>query len=157
MNPPRILVDADACPVRSEVEALAGRHGARVLFFANPTQDLGAARRVVRVSDRRDAADFAIATECRAGDIVVTDDVGLAALALGRGAAALSSRGRGFRRAEMAILLEARHRARQARRAGGRARGPRPATAADRKRFVAALEAALERHPADPTDLCGGA
>jgi len=93
---PRILVDADACPVRREVERVAERFGVQMVYFANSTQTLeeGACKSVVRVADRRDAADFAMVSHCRPGDVVVTDDMGLAAMALAAGAGALSSRGR---------------------------------------------------------------
>jgi hypothetical protein len=75
---------------------------------------------VVRVADRPDAADFAIAARCRSGDIVVTDDVGLASIAASKGARAVSSRGRVFRPEDIPLLLEERHRSRKARRAGRR-------------------------------------
>jgi hypothetical protein len=148
---PRVLVDADACPVRREVALAAERHGVEALFFANSSQEAGedsnppqrVSRRTVRVADRPDAADFAIATQCRGGDIVVTDDIGLAALAAGKGARAISSRGRLFRPDLLPLLLEERHRARKACRARIRTRGPRPFTRRDRARFVRALEQLL--------------
>jgi hypothetical protein len=150
-NVPRVLVDADACPVRREILRAAERHGNEALFFANASQEAAgplnpprqASGRTVRVGDGPDAADFAIATQCRAGDIVVTDDIGLAALAAGKGARAISSQGRLFRPELLPLLLEERHFARKARRAGGRTRGPRPLTAADRDRFTRALERLL--------------
>ena len=95
----RVLVDVDACPVRREIASAAERHGIEALFFANSSQEPAGSSslRTVRVADRPDAADFAIATQCREGDIVVTDDIGLAALVTGKGARAISSRGRLFR------------------------------------------------------------
>ena len=144
-SPPRVLVDADACPVRREIARATDRHGVEALFFANSSQEAAASsnRRTVCVADRPDAADFAIATLCRGGDIVVTDDIGLAALAAGKGARAISSRGRLFRPDALPLLLEERHRARKVRRAGGRTRGPRALTLQDRARFTRALEQLL--------------
>ena len=144
----RVLVDADACPVRREIARAAERYGIEALFFANLSQEAAGLSnlRTVRVDDRPDAADFAIATQCRAGDIVVTDDIGLAALATGKGARAISSRGRLFRPDLLPLLLAERHRSRKARRAGGRTRGPRAPTAADRRRFAAALDEWLRRN-----------
>ena len=143
----RVLVDADACPVRREVERVAARFNAQVVYFANSAQELAEGSRtcVVRVADRRDAADFAMVSHCRAGDVVVTDDMGLAAMALAAGADAVSSRGRRFATDAMPALLEQRHAARKARRAGQRTRGPRPLTAADRRRFTRTLAEILER------------
>jgi hypothetical protein len=138
---PRILVDADACPVRAEIARAAKRFGIEALFFSNSSQegpeDDGAL--IVRVSDRADAADFAIVSECAEADLVVTDDIGLAAMALGKGASALSSRGRLFRPAEMAGLLQSRHLAKKARRAGARTRGPRAMSKSDLTAFRTAL------------------
>jgi hypothetical protein len=144
----RVLVDADACPVRREIALAAERHGIEALFFANSSQESAESPnlRTVRVADRPDAADFAIATECRSGDIAVTDDIGLAALVTGKGARAISSRGRLFHPDLLPLLLEERHRSRKARRAGGRTRGPRTLTSADRRRFAAALEELLRRN-----------
>ena len=155
----RVLVDADACPVRREVARAAERFGADAAYFANSSQEARESKRarVVRVSDRPDAADFAIATRCRSGDIVVTDDIGLAALAASKGARALSSRGRIFRPEDIPLLLEERHRSRKARfapkdarallqrRAGGRTRGPAALTPADRRRFAETLAELLRR------------
>jgi uncharacterized protein YaiI (UPF0178 family) len=152
MGLPRVLVDADACPVRREIARAAERHGVAALFFANSSQEAAesSSLRTVRVADRPDAADFAIATQCRGGDIVVTDDIGLAALVTGKGARAISCRGRLFRPDDLPLLLEERHRSRKARRAGlpggsqgGRTRGPRALTALDRARFTCALELLL--------------
>ena len=133
----RVLVDADACPVRREILRAAERHGVEALFFANSSQQApGPAKEpTVRVADGPDAADFAIATQCRSGDIVVTDDIGLAALAIGKGARAISCRGRLYTRDMLPLLLEERHRSRKIRRAGGRTRGLRALTDADRRRF----------------------
>ena len=141
MKRTRILVDADACPVRAEIARAARRFGVRVLFFSNASQEGSAANeeQIVRVSDRADAADFAIVSECAPSDIVVTDDIGLAAMVLGKGASALSSRGRLFNPDEMEGLLHSRHVARKVRRAGGRTRGPRAMTKADRDSFGTGL------------------
>ncbi len=141
----RVLVDADACPVRREIARAAERHGIETLFFANSSQEAAESSNLptVRVADGTDAADFAIATQCREGDIVVTDDIGLAALVRGKGVSAISSRGRLFRPDTLPALLEERHRSRKLRRAGGRTRGPRALTVLDRDRFTRVLEQLL--------------
>lgn len=145
----RILVDADACPVRREIGEVAARLGVEELYFTNSSQEFAdpPRGRVIVVSDRRDATDFAIFSECRPGDVVVTDDLGLAAMVLARGARALSSRGRRFAPEEIPARLETRHAAKMARRAGKRIAGPRPFTPTDRDRFLAALENLLVTRP----------
>ena len=142
---PRILVDADACPVRREAKRAAEEFAVEIIFFANQAQEVddGSRGEFVRVGDGSDAADFAILTRCDAGDVVITDDFGLAAMALGKGAAALSSRGRRFRPEEMPQLLQQRHAAAKARRAGLRTRGPRGLKPDDRRRFVRSLSELL--------------
>ena len=137
----RVLVDADACPVRAEIAHAARKFGAEALYFANTAQlfDAGPSGRVVEVGDGRDSADFAMVTECREGDIAVTDDLGLASMLLPKGAAVLSSRGRQFSADEMPLLLGQRHAAKKARRAGKRTRGPAPLTLANRQRFIRTL------------------
>jgi hypothetical protein len=141
-----VLVDADACPVRREIARAAERHGVEAVFIANSSQEApqSSGLRTVRVADRPDAADFEIAMQCRGGDIVVTDDIGLAALVTGKGARAISSRGRLFRPADLPLLLEERHRSRKVRRAGGRTRGPRALKVLDRARFTCAFELLLK-------------
>lgn len=148
MKRPRILVDADACPVRREVQRVAERSPTEVWYFANSTQDIpqGPSGHLIRVSDKRDAVDFAIVAQCREGDVVVTDDVGLAAMVLAKGARSLSSRGRRFRAEEIPSLLQERHRTRKIRLAGGRTAGPRQLTPADRRRFARALAQLLREN-----------
>lgn len=105
-----LFIDADACPVTRDALALARKVRVPVVVAGNTTQNL---ERHVRPDDPRspmeahggfwvetlavgvgaDAADFAIAERLKPGDIVVTQDIGLASMVLGRGAAAIGVRG----------------------------------------------------------------
>jgi uncharacterized protein YaiI (UPF0178 family) len=143
-----VFIDADACPVTREAISIARAHGASVVLVANDTQNM--ARHTVRsgveavqVSGGRDAADFAIIERLGADDVVVTQDIGLAAMALGRGAGAVSPRGRVFYQATIDAELAVRHAEARLRRAGGRHRGPSPFEDDDRERFESALERLL--------------
>lgn len=98
---------------------------------------------VVRVDSDPQAADLELANRAAAGDILVTGDLGLAALALARGARVLDFRGRVVGPDQIDGLLAARHLSQKTRRAGGRTRGPRALQAEDRARFREALEALL--------------
>ena len=96
-----LFIDADACPVTRDAIAAARSSGVPVVLVANATQNLAryAGRPgvdAVQVAGGRDAADFAIIERLKPGDIVVTQDIGVAAMVLGRGARALSPRGRLF-------------------------------------------------------------
>ncbi len=137
----RILVDADACPVKQIIEAEAA--GRPILWFATSDHEQADAQRWVRVAKGPDAVDHAIFAQTRAGDLVVTQDYGLAALCLGRGARALHPDGRVYTEANMDSLLTERYLSARARRSGGRTRGPRPRTAADDAAFRAALRGIL--------------
>jgi uncharacterized protein YaiI (UPF0178 family) len=145
-----VFIDADASPITREAIALARRHKLPVVLVGNDTQNF--ARYTTRegvdavtVSAGRDAADFAIIERLAAGDIVVTQDIGLAAMALGRNAAAVSPRGRIFHLATIDAELAVRHAEARHRRAGGRTQGPRPFTDEDREHFEWSLQRLIEQ------------
>lgn len=145
---PTLFIDADACPVTREAITVGRAHGRAVVVVANSTQNLEryAARsgvEAVQVSGGRDAADFAVVERLQPGDAVVTQDIGLAAMALGRGAGAVSPRGRIFRLATIDAELAVRHAEAKLRRSGGRHGGPPKFTDEDREHFVEQLERVL--------------
>lgn len=146
---PVIYIDADACPVTSEALAIARAKNIPAVIAGNSTQNLA---RHIRRSDPRqprdgfwvdtlsvgigaDAADFAIIEELNPGDIVVTQDIGLAAMVLGREARAIGVRGRPYRRETIDMDMEMRHIEKKVRRQGGRTKGPAPFEEEDRERF----------------------
>jgi uncharacterized protein YaiI (UPF0178 family) len=140
-----MFIDADACPVTSEAISVARSHGAPVILVGNSTQTFDKHLRrngveAIQVGQGRDAADFAIVERLQTGDIVVTQDIGVAAMALGRGAKALSPRGRIFWLATIDAELAVRHAEQKHRRAGGRTGGPSKFTEEDREHFVDSLE-----------------
>lgn len=145
---PTLFIDADACPVTREAITVARERSWQVVVVANSTQNLEryASRRgveAVQVSGGRDAADFAVVERLAPGDAVVTQDIGLAAMALGRGAGALSPRGRIFHLATIDAELAVRHAEAKLRRQGGRHGGPPKFTDEDREHFVEQLERLL--------------
>jgi len=142
---PTLFVDADACPVTREAITIARAHGLDVVLVANSTQNLEKHTRrngveAVTVSGGRDAADFAIVERLSADDVVVTQDIGVAAMVLGKGAGAISPRGRIFYLSTIDIEMEVRHAEAKHRRAGGRTGGPRAFTDEDREHFSSQLE-----------------
>lgn len=142
---PTLFIDADACPVTREALTTGRARNMRVVVVANSTQNLEryASRsgvEAISVSSGRDAADFAVVERLSAGDVVVTQDIGLAAMALGRGAGAISPRGRIFYLATIDAELAVRHAEAKLRRAGGRHGGPPKFTDEDREHFVEQLE-----------------
>lgn len=145
---PTLFVDADACPVTRAVITIARAHRVPVVLVGNATQNLGRHTsrpgvEAVQAGSGRDAADFAIIERLRPGDVVVTGDLGLAAMALGRGARVLGFRGREHTVDTIDLELAVRHAEQKHRRGGGRTRGPAPLTDEHRENFEAALERLL--------------
>jgi uncharacterized protein YaiI (UPF0178 family) len=142
----KILVDADACPVKEEVYRVARRHGLSVLLVANSAMAVppGGSVRLERVGGGRlDAADDRIVEHALPGDLVVTDDILLAARCLGQGARVLSPKGRRFSEDNIGDALATREVLSQLREGGAPTGGPAPFEKRDRSRFLERLEAAL--------------
>ena len=142
-----VFVDGDACPVKDEVYAVAARLGLAVVVVANqrihvPT-DLGV--EMIVVPDGPDAADDWIAEEIRAGDIVVTADIPLAARCLAVGAFALGTDGREFTQDSIGGALATREIKASMRESGAATRGPRPLGARERSRFSGELDRLAHR------------
>jgi len=147
MSETRIYVDADACPVKQDVVRLAGRRGIPVIFVGNTSQGVSETPGVetVTVADNPDAADFEIVSRVVEGDIVVTDDIGLASMALPKGAHCLSSRAKVYDEYNIGFLMASRAVGQQIRASGGRTKGPKAYTRQDRERFRRAFAAMLDK------------
>ena len=158
---PLVIVDADACPVVRETLYVARKAKVPALLVANGTQNLD--RHIRRNDPRRprrgywvatmnvaggaDSADFQIATLVREGDVVVTQDTGVAAMAIGAGARAVGVRGREYTREAIDAMLLVRHEEKKIRRQGGRTQGPAAFSDGDRERFTATLASVLGWDP----------
>ncbi|MDG0812159.1 YaiI/YqxD family protein [Cohnella rhizosphaerae] len=146
-NPVRVVVDADACPVKPEIAACVRAAGTRALLVSSHAHVLHAEEGVdvVTVDASDQAADLYIANALKASDILVTGDYGLAALGLARGAAVLTPRGKTIDEENIDELLAQRHFSAKQRRGGMRTRGPKPFTDEDRDRFQQKLTKLLRR------------
>jgi uncharacterized protein YaiI (UPF0178 family) len=136
----RVIVDADACPraCLQIVQKLALVHGYEVITVASFNHRIENTRHIV-VGDEPQAADIAVANQTQAGDIVVTQDWGLAALALGKSARAISPQGRIYNAEKIDFLLEERNLLARYRKGGGRTKGPAKRSGADDRQFEANL------------------
>ena len=144
---PRILVDADACPVKDEVYKVAWRHEVPVAIVSNqrirvPEHPL--IERIV-VSDAFDAADDWIAEAAGPATVVVTADILLADRALKAGATVLAPTGKPFTAASIGPAIATRAIMADLRAGGDQLGGPAPFAKADRSRFLQALDEALVR------------
>lgn len=137
-----IFVDADACPVKDEVYAVAARHALPVVLVANAPLGVprGLGVELVVVDEGPDAADDWIAENVRAGDVVVTADIPLAARCLRAGARAVGPDGRAFTEDSIGGALAMRDLHASLRDQGVVTRGPRPLAPRDRSRFLSTLE-----------------
>lgn len=138
---PQILVDADACPVVRHTEQVAREYNLPVVLLCDTNHILTSEySQVVVVGAGADAVDLALINRCRKGDIVITQDYGVAALALGKGAKAIHQSGLIYTGDNIDRMLMERHLARKARMSGKHPfKGPKKRTAQDDLRFVESL------------------
>lgn len=137
----KILVDADACPVKEILVDVAKRHGIPVTMFIDTSHILNDGySTVITVDQGRDSADIRLVNLIEPGDIVVTQDYGVAAMSLGRGAKALNQNGLVYSDKNMDRLLFERALGQKIRRAGGKYGKNRKREKADDEAFRQALE-----------------
>ncbi|MBR0514951.1 MAG: YaiI/YqxD family protein [Clostridia bacterium] len=137
-----IYIDADACPVTWIVEDIARKHEIPVTMLCDTNHQLTSDYSTVKVIGAgADAVDIALINLCKRGDIVVTQDYGVAALALGKGAKAIHQSGRWYTDDNIDTLLLERHLAKKARRSGKHhLKGPARRTEEDDRRFAESFE-----------------
>ncbi len=136
----RILIDADGCPVVDIAIAAAKAHGIECLILCDTSHHFSReGARTVTVSKGADSVDFALVNMVQKGDIVVTQDYGLAAMCLARSAAVISQDGLIYDHTNIDGLLMQRHTAKKIRMSGGRLRGSPKRTEVQNKRFEEAL------------------
>lgn len=139
----KIYVDADACPVVRIVEQAARQKGISVTLLCDTNHVLRSEYSEVKIIGAgADAVDFALINLCRKGDIVVTQDYGVAAMALGRGAYAIHQSGKWYTDKNIDQMLMERHLNKKARRGSGKnhLKGPRKRTPEDDVLFRQSFE-----------------
>lgn len=144
----KIFVDADACPVVGIVERIAKEHNIPVTLLCDTNHVLSSNYSEIKIIGAgADAVDFALINLCRRGDIVVTQDYGVAAMALGKGALCIHQSGKWYTNDNIDQMLMERHISKKARRASGKnhLKGPRKRTVEDDERFAEAFERLIER------------
>ena len=137
-----IYIDADACPVMHKAEEIARCHGIPVTILCDTNHVIYSDYSTVKlIGAGADAVDLALINLCKAGDIVITQDYGVAALALGKGALAVHQSGKCFTDDNIGGLLMDRHLAKKARRSGKHhLKGPAKRTEEDDRRFAESFE-----------------
>jgi uncharacterized protein YaiI (UPF0178 family) len=143
----RILVDADACPVKEQIYRVAARYTLPVLVVANAPMRVPDQPGVeaVHVPGGLDAVDDWIAEAAQPGDIVTTADLPLAGRVLERGAVCLDFRGKEFTDDAVGGLLASREITQYLRGYGAYGGGPPPLSPRDRGRFAGKLDEVVNR------------
>ena len=138
----RILIDADGCPVVDIAVRLCKASGMECILLCDTAHDIKRDGATTLVFDKgADSVDYALANRVRPGDLVITQDYGLASLCLARGARILHQDGWEYTRDNIDALLTFRHEAIKQRAKTARSKGPKKR---EREQDVA-FEAALKR------------
>jgi len=140
----KILVDADACPksVLRICLKVGQKYDVPIWTVASFDHHIESGHHIIVGTDPQEA-DLKIINSTEAGDVVVTQDWGLAAIVVGKGARCLSPGGREFRSEKIEFLLEEREIKAKFRRSGGRTKGPKKRTSEDDRQFESGLEKML--------------
>ncbi|MBM7599637.1 uncharacterized protein YaiI (UPF0178 family) [Virgibacillus halotolerans] len=135
----KIYVDADACPVKESIISIAQDAGISVILvksfshFSNDNEEPGV--ETVYVDTGAEAADYRIMKLAKKGDIIVTQDYGLASLGLAKGCIVLHHKGFTYTNENIDQLLQTRYVSAMARKAGKKTKGPKALTAEDKENF----------------------
>ncbi len=144
----KIIVDADACPVKDIIIEEAGHKSVSVVLVSSLSHysNQNTPRHVenVYVEAGPDAADFKIVQLAKPEDIIVTQDYGLASLLLPKGCTVIHHKGFEYNDENMDHLLETRYMGSMIRKGGGRTKGPKPYSKEDRQAFTELFRRKLE-------------
>ena len=141
----KLVIDADGCSVVALAVKTAEKYGVRCVLVCDTAHTCSnVSAEIITVSQGADSADFRIVNLLDAGDIVVTQDYGLAAMCLAKNAPAINQNGLIYSEKNMDELLLSRHIHKKVRRAGGRMKGPKKRTKQQDESFDKALTVLLE-------------
>ena len=141
----KVLIDADACPVVSVAADLCEKFNIPCILLFDTAHVINRPNAETLVFDKgADSVDFAIANRVSPGDLVITQDYGLASMCLAKKARSLHQDGWEYTQWNMDALLLQRHESRKFRAAGGRTKGPKKRTAQQDKAFEEAMMKLLQ-------------
>ena len=122
----RILIDADGCPVVNETIKVAHKFNLESIIFCDTSHNFDEKNiKVIVVSKGIDAVDFAILNNIEKGDIVITQDYGLASLVHSRNSYAINQSGMVYTNENIGELLYSRYISKKMRNSGARIKGPK--------------------------------
>jgi uncharacterized protein len=146
----KIYVDADACPVK-DIIISEGRKAEIPIILVTSFSHFSLAEQpsgveTIYVDSGADAADYRIMKLAQSGDMIVTQDYGLASLGLAKGCIVLHHKGFRYSNENIDDLLQTRYLSAMARKSGKRTKGPKPFTAEDREQFTRLFKQVISRH-----------
>ena len=142
----KVLVDADACPVTDITIRLCREFQLPCILLCDTAHVLHREGAQTLIFDKgADSVDFALVNRVTPGDIVITQDYGLASMCLARKARILHQDGWEYTEYNISGLMEQRHAAKKFRAAGGRTKGPQKRNAEQDKTFETALRAMFQQ------------
>ena len=141
----KVLIDADACPVVNIAVTLCREHGITCILLCDTAHEIHRDGAQTLTFDKgSDSVDFALVNRVSAGDIVITQDYGLASMCLAKNARVLHQDGWEYTIYNIDALLLTRHESRKYRAAGGRTKGPKKRTNEQNQAFLLALQKILQ-------------
>ena len=136
----KVLIDADACPVVDIAVRLCNERAVECLLLCDTAHEMQRDGAQTLLFDKgADSVDFALVNRVLPGDIVITQDYGLASMCLTKGARVLHQDGWEYTQYNIDALLFQRHAAKEYRMAGGRTKGPSKRKTAQNQAFEKAL------------------
>lgn len=146
----RVLIDGDGCPVVDIAVKLCQTYRTECVILCDTAHEIHRDGILTLTFDKgADSVDFAIANRILPGDLVITQDYGLASMCLARDACAIHQDGWEYNQWNIDALLFQRHESKKYRASGGRIKGPAKRTAQQDKTFQAALESILKTESRD--------
>ncbi|MEG1699500.1 MAG: YaiI/YqxD family protein [Oscillospiraceae bacterium] len=142
----QVLIDADGCPVVDAAIKISKAHGVECVIMCDTSHVFAREDvRVITVSKGADSVDFALVNLLKKGDIAITQDYGLAAMCLAKGAVAISQNGMIYNDDNIGALLQQRYSAKKIRMSGGRLKGNAKRTKEQNEEFCTEFEKLFEK------------
>ena len=141
----KILIDADGCPVVKQTIQISEKKNIRCIIISDTSHTFSSDYAEIFTVDKgADSVDFKLVNMIEHKDVVITQDYGLAAMSLAKGAIVLNQNGMIYDDYNISGLLESRHTAKKIRNSGGRLKGPTKRTPEQDAEFIKTLNKVLE-------------
>ena len=140
----KILIDADVCPVVKQATQIAKENNIEVVIFCDTSHIISSDyAQIITVSKGADSVDFTLVNKVQSGDIVVTQDYGLAAMVLSKGGRAITQNGMIISDSNLGLLLTTRYESKKARMSGTHLKGPKKRSAQNDEEFIKSFKSML--------------